>query len=580
MKSYSPCFLIPCYNHGNTLWKTVDDLMAFHFPILIVDDASDASTKSVLEKIGQNENVIVITLSENQGKGGAVMAGIEKALSLSFTHAFQIDADGQHDILCVPNLIETSKKNPGALVSGKPVYDASIPKSRLYGRSITHFWVTIETLSTTLKDTMCGFRAYPLSHTWKIIQSNKIGKRMDFDTDIMVRLYWDGCEVEFIDIKVIYPPNGVSHFNLFRDNVNISTMHTRLFFGMIPKIPRLLSLKRKHASALKKSKTPPFDLSPHWSQRKERGTYLGIKCLLSVYKFLGKRTFSVLLRPVIFYYWLSATSARHASKDFLKTFRAYAKSQGRPLPKGLNSYQHLLSFGETMLDKLAAWQGDFNDSHLNITGGALFHDTVKKKKGAILLGSHLGNIELCRALGRHHTHVKINALVFTEHAKQFQNVLDKINPQACVNVISVSKMGPETAMILQEKLDQGEWIVITGDRTSATREERVLMADFLGRPAPFPQGPFILASVLKAPVFLLFATREKGGNTPHFNVNFESFYDPIILPRKDREAALKKIIEHYAKRLEHYTLKTPLQWYNFYNFWQLTSVDNDIKNKK
>ncbi|KKD61133.1 acyltransferase [Grimontia sp. AD028] len=555
MSHYSPCFLIPCYNHGAAIGTVVDALKAFDLPIVIVDDGSDEPTKTVLDRLSQQDDVTLHRLEENQGKGGAVMAGLKQAQTLGFTHALQIDADGQHDLTAVPALIEESQTYPDSLISGKPIYDESVPKSRLYGRYITHFWVTLETLSTTIKDSMCGFRAYPLAQTLKVIEASSLGKRMDFDIEIMVRLYWDGCDIRYIDTKVIYPEDGLSHFDAFKDNVRISKMHSLLFFSMLPKIPRLLAMKRKN--------------SQHWSARKERGTILGIKLLLATYSLLGRKAFSLMLKPVMYYYWLTGKVAREASEDYLQRVATYTGE------KPLSSYHHLLSFGETMLDKLAAWKGDFDVSNLTITGGEHFRHLVEDKRGAVLIGSHLGNIELCRALSRRHSGVKINALVFTEHAEQFNSVMDEVNTDASVNLMSVSNLGPETAIMLQQKIDDGEWVVIVGDRTSVTRERRVVMADFLGKPAPFPQGPFVLASVLKAPVLLLFGLRDEQSQTPHFNVHFEPFYDPIRLPRGKREEALQEVVEQYAKRLEHYTLKAPLQWYNFFKFWQLTSSNND-----
>ncbi|MGO3301228.1 MAG: glycosyltransferase family 2 protein, partial [Pseudoalteromonas sp.] len=160
-------------------------------------------------------------------------------------HAIQVDADGQHDLNDVEQLITCSKQAPKALVSGQPIYDETISKGRYYGRFITHFWVYIETLSLQLKDTMCGFRVYPLAAYAKLMKTNTLGKKMDFDIEVMVKIFWQGTPVEFIKTKVHYPENGVSHFNVWDDNVLISKMHTRLVFGMLCRLPRLLFNKFK-----------------------------------------------------------------------------------------------------------------------------------------------------------------------------------------------------------------------------------------------------------------------------------------------------------------------------------------------
>ena len=561
MTTFHPCFLIPCFNHGATVQGVVDALLPYRYPVIIVDDGSNEETKAFLALQAQRENVSVITLPENQGKGGAVIAGLYEAFRRSFTHAIQIDADGQHDLGALPTLIEESATHLTSLVSGQPVYDESVPKSRLYGRYVTHFWVWVETLSFDIKDSMCGFRSYPIGKTIRVLEKHPaIGRRMDFDVEIMVRMYWAECDIRFIPTQVIYPEGGISHFDSFRDNVKISAMHTRLFFGMLPRIPALFKRNRRQQH--------------HWSARKEQGTIIGIKLLLFVYSVLGRRAFDLLLKPVIAYYHKTGKQARIASEDYLQRLVAYAQSKGHSVPDNLNSYRHLLFFGHTMLDKLAAWRGDYTFENLTIHGKEHFDKVAASQQGIVVLGSHLGNLELCRALGRQYDNVKINALVFTEHAERFNSVMKAVNADSELNLIQVSQLGPDTAILLQQKLEQGEWVVIVGDRTSVTKEQRVVWADFLGQPAPFPQGPFMLSAVLKAPVYLLFGLRDEQQSSPHFNVYFEPFSDQIHLPRLQREQALTAVVNQYAKRLEAYTLQAPLQWFNFFNFWQLSETHN------
>ncbi|WP_373950113.1 glycosyltransferase [Vibrio pomeroyi] len=582
--SYKACFLIPCFNHGATMPAVISSLHHFELPIIIVDDGSEFTTKQFLAPLAENSNVTLVTLEQNQGKGGAVKAGIKKAQQLGFSHAIQVDADGQHDLEALPALIEASQARPQRLISGQPVYDESVPKARLYGRYATHIWVWIETLSLSIKDSMCGFRAYPINQTQAVLSKYDVGSRMDFDIEILVRLYWEGCDIDFVETRVIYPENGISHFDALWDNVKISWMHTRLFFGMLPRAPKLIARHFKSDSAdnnqsLPTGLEPQTSEQPHWSRTQERGTVLGIKLLLAIYTLLGRGVFNLILRGVMRYYHLTGKRARNASEQYLFQLKAYAEQQNIELPAELTSYNHLLSFGHTMLDKLAAWKGDFSADNLTIHGQDRFENMVANQQGVLILGSHLGNIELCRALGRRHSNIKINALVFTEHAERFNSVMKAVNPQSDLNLIQVTSMGPDTAILLQQKLEQGEWIVIVGDRTSTSKESRSVWAEFLGKEAPFPQGPFMLASVLKAPVFLLFGLRDDSQAKPHFNVYFEHFSDRIELPRKTREQSLKQVVQQYADRLQHYTLKAPLQWYNFFNFWTLSKHHDEKESK-
>jgi len=238
------CFVVPCYNHDLVIRDTIQVLSEYLLPIIIIDDGSQASTREVLQNIASEfEQVQLIHHLENGGKGAAMQTGLSAAIENNMTHALQIDADGQHDLDDLSAFILAAEKHPKALISGQPIYDSSIPKSRYYGRYITHFWVAIETLSFKVMDSMCGYRIYPLAEYQKLMSYAKLGKRMDFDTEVMVKLIWQGVSVRFINTKVHYPEAGLSHFHAFKDNVLISKMHTRLFFGMLWRLPKLLLKK-------------------------------------------------------------------------------------------------------------------------------------------------------------------------------------------------------------------------------------------------------------------------------------------------------------------------------------------------
>ena len=242
MNSY--CFIVPVFNHHHKLEKLIGELSKYKYPIFLIDDGSHEQCKTVMTELCKaNEKLILHTLDHNQGKGAAVMAGFIQAEKLKISHAIQIDADFQHDINDVEIFVEQAQKNPDALIYGIPVYDESVPKSRLYSRYLTHVWVWINTLSTDIKDSMCGYRLYPLNSTMKLIKSVNIGKRMNFDIEIIVRLKWRNIQLINIPTKVIYHDDVPSNFRLFKDNVEISKTHAKLFFGMLVRFP--LILKRK-----------------------------------------------------------------------------------------------------------------------------------------------------------------------------------------------------------------------------------------------------------------------------------------------------------------------------------------------
>ncbi|WP_266181315.1 glycosyltransferase family 2 protein [Dyella humicola] len=239
--AHAPCALIPIYNHKDTIVRTVQSLRAQGLPVVIVDDGSNDATREVLDALALGQaDIQLLRLPHNQGKGRALTAGLLAARAAGFTHALQIDADGQHDVADAPRFLAESQTYPQALVCGKPIYDDSVPRARLYGRYVTHVFVWIETLSMAIQDSMCGYRLYPLDATCAEIARKPLPARMDVDTEVAVRLSWRGLPVRNLPTRVIYPENGLSHFRMWRDNLRISAMHTRLLLGMLPRAPRLL----------------------------------------------------------------------------------------------------------------------------------------------------------------------------------------------------------------------------------------------------------------------------------------------------------------------------------------------------
>lgn len=238
------CIIVPVYNHPDSLGVLVAGLASFDVPTLLINDGSDDNCTRRLRQIDRDHAwITLIERSQNGGKGAAVKTGLEAALRSGFTHALQVDADGQHDLQDLPRLLALSRDNPAAVVCGMPTFE-NIPALRLYGRYLTHIWVWINTLSLDIRDSMCGFRVYPLGSTLAEIRAAKIGDRMDFDPEILVRLHWRGLPIISVPTSVGYPTDGISHFRGFRDNVLISWAHTRLFFGMLRRLPELLRRRR------------------------------------------------------------------------------------------------------------------------------------------------------------------------------------------------------------------------------------------------------------------------------------------------------------------------------------------------
>ena len=237
----NPCLLIPIYNHKDTIRDVVLELSRFELPCVVVDDGSDAETAARLDRIAREFPWVRIErLPSNRGRGAALRHGYRVAARCGFTHAVQLDADGQHDPADVPAFLAAARRMPDSLILGAPRFDETAPRSRRYGRLLSCFWVWVETLSFAIADPLCGFRCIPLEPAVRLLARTPLGDRMDFDPELVVRLVWMGVPVASVPTRVRYYRNGLSHFQPLRDNARISWAHTRLVCGMVGRLPVLL----------------------------------------------------------------------------------------------------------------------------------------------------------------------------------------------------------------------------------------------------------------------------------------------------------------------------------------------------
>ncbi|WJF91334.1 glycosyltransferase [Paraburkholderia bonniea] len=566
--SFSVCLVIPIYNHKEAITETVARLQPHGLPLIIVDDGSDAATQDVLAKLAERVRheagaLTLLRLPRNGGKGAAVIAGLRAARRMGYTHALQIDADGQHDAADVPRFVAAAREQPDAVILGQPVFDASVPKSRLYGRYMTHVWVWIETLSFTIRDSMCGFRLYPLDAACALIDAVKLPQRMAFDISVLVRLHWRGVAFHGIPTRVTYAPDGVSHFDVLWDNVRISAAHARLVAGMLLRLPLLLARKVCPKPGTSANPANPARHPAGWWRIAERGSRVGMALLALSSRVLGRRITALWLYPVVFYFLLTGRAARDASTRYFTQLRASTPQLGLPRPGWVSAYRHMLAFAQAAFDKLGAWSGRVNLAEVSFDDPAAFDALTASGRGALVIGAHLGNLEMSRALATHGARAKVSAIVYSAHARRFNDVLASVHPAFPDGLLEVSDFGPETAMLMQARIEAGELLVIVGDRVPACDAGRTTEVPFLGAPARFAQGPFVLAHALGCPVYLFFCLKERSG----YHLYFEPFAERIALPRRERAGQLAVWTQRYASRLEHYCRKAPFQWFNFFDFW-------------
>jgi len=236
------CIVVPHYDHVEQFRKILPKLVGQGFPLVVVDDGSPANVFEDLGKLLEKEapGSILARHAVNQGKGAAVMTGLKTALEAGYTHALQIDADGQHDIDSIGKLVAQAERFPACLICGEPVFDESISRLRYYSRHITLYLAWLQTLSTEIHDALCGLRLYPLGDAMIPVSDCVRGKRMAFDPEILVRAVCAGVPLIYVPVRISYPKDGKSHFHYLGDNLEIAWMHTRLVAGMLIRFPKLL----------------------------------------------------------------------------------------------------------------------------------------------------------------------------------------------------------------------------------------------------------------------------------------------------------------------------------------------------
>jgi len=242
----NPCLLIPIFDHASTIRLVVESLATAELPLLIVDDGSGPATRAALDRIARDFAwVDVCHHLENRGKGAALATGYRIASERGFTHVVQIDADAQHDADDVTRFLGAARAHPDALVLGAPIFDADAPKSRLYGRKLSVGLVWLATLSRAVRDPLCGFRCVPLAPVMPLLDRVSMGRHMDFEPELAVRLVWSGVPVVNVPTRVRYYPFGLSHFDVVWDDLRLAWLYTRLTFGMLARAGRLIRSDRR-----------------------------------------------------------------------------------------------------------------------------------------------------------------------------------------------------------------------------------------------------------------------------------------------------------------------------------------------
>lgn len=289
---------------------------------------------------------------------------------------------------------------------------------------------------------------------------------------------------------------------------------------------------------------------PSW-QGKSKGNKLGYRIFMEVLRRGGVWPAYILLVFVASYYFLFSYSSSRSIFQYF--YRKIGYSRFRSL---ISVYRNYYVFGQTLLDRIVVMAGIPNRFSFHFDGEEHLHEIVKSGKGGILLSAHLGNWE---AAGHLFTRLqtKINIVMFDGEHRRIKDYLEGVTGNRHVNII-VLKDDLSHIYAIHDALSKQELVCMHADRFM--EGNKTMETQFLGEPARFPVGPFLLASTFRVPVSYVFAFKET-------NTHYHLFATaPKIWPGA-RQGGVEKALQDFAGMMEEKVKQYPLQWFNYYDFW-------------
>jgi predicted LPLAT superfamily acyltransferase len=295
----------------------------------------------------------------------------------------------------------------------------------------------------------------------------------------------------------------------------------------------------------------------------EAGGLAGMRFLLCAYRLCGRWPFRFFLFFVLLWFYARRRAAREASREYLQRLHDFSGGV-TPEPTSRNVFRHFRVFSETLLDKLLAAASSDPSVSYRVDGAESVNLLLEQKRGAVLVTAHFGNIELCRRLSERYANMHLVVFAYAQNAVRFNRLLKELDPNHDIDLIQVTDIGVDTAVMLSQRIAAGDFVVITGDRLPE-KGSAAVRVPFLGHEASFPISPYVLAATLQCPLLAVFGSRRHDG----FGVTLRLLAESIALPRRARETAAVPYATAFAKLLEAQCVKAPFQWSNFYPFWAL-----------
>ena len=316
-----------------------------------------------------------------------------------------------------------------------------------------------------------------------------------------------------------------------------------------------------------------FDDKTHWSEEKEViKSNRPLKLVLFLLKKLPSFLVHSVCYPVSLFYLIFSSRVRRFARSYQKQLREF--TEGRVPPK-IRAYRQILNFSLCLVEKMEGWLGKVSFDRVSLQNDDITDlvERLKNGQSAVLMASHLGNMELMRSMQDYVTGLcgrKVPVLIIMDMnmSANFTQTLKEINPDYSANVLDASNFSPDSILLIQEFAEKGSLIVAAGDRTSINHREKSLTKSFLGREAKFPYGVFLIPALVKLPVYFMFGMRAKMSVfNPKYNIHIEKSSVDFNCPRTEREKRIDACCSEFVEKLQKFCIMYPYQWYNFFNFW-------------
>ncbi len=305
---------------------------------------------------------------------------------------------------------------------------------------------------------------------------------------------------------------------------------------------------------------PSLPCEPWHAQREQSAGRWRLQAMWLAYRFCGKSALKILCVPVMAFIYPFARPAKAA-------LRAFAAVCGRPV-SSWSIFCHLLGFAWSLADKFDACTLKKNLPKMAVRDDAsarAFRERIAAKKGAFLISTHLGTIEVLPALAaRSGPSADPNAQTISPplvHAFQqmghdavFTEFFMRHFDTRAFALHAVEAIGVETAVEMQSAIARGDLVLMAGDRVSAG-SKKTLRHDFLGRSCAWPKGVFTFAKLMEAPIFFVTCVRT-GWNA--YEVHLKQF---------EQSNTASSLLAEYVAFLEAEVRAHPEQWYQFYDFF-------------